>query len=121
MKFMWIWDPHQKRRPVIWLNQNGSVNWQWSYDKKGNWWYSYNPIADEGILFIEFAGGVGTWKRHAFYQLDNENHILLPKENGIYNQAESGWSTSSIVHTNETEVYLSKLKWPRRTEVATEL
>ena len=97
------------------------MNWQWSYDKKGIWWYYYNPISDEAILFIEFAGGWGPWKRHAFVQLDNEKHILLEKENEIYNEAESGWSTSSIVHTNKTEVHLEKLKWPRRTEVATEL
>ena len=117
LKSMWILpDSLQKRHPVIWLNQNGSVNWQWSYDKKGNWWYSYNPITDEGILFIEFAGGVGTWKRHAFLQLVSEKHILLEKEHEIYNQAESGWSTSSIVHTNQAGVLLEKLKWPRRTE-----
>ena len=92
------------------------MNWQWSYDKKGNWWYSYNPITDEGILFIEFAGGVGTWKRHAFLQLDNEKHILLEKEHEIYNQAECGWSISSIKHFNPPGVLLGKLKWPRRTE-----
>ena len=75
----------------------------------GRWFYLYHEGTNTGYMFIEFAGGSGYPRRHAFSQLDDDVFELIHADSWddvYYNEAL--WSPNSKPHTNTGMVLLRK-------------
>ena len=80
-----------------------------SADGGGGSTYHYDEGTDTGYMFLEFAGGRGYPRRHAFSQLDDDVFWLIPADSCddvYYNEA--FWSPNSKPHTNTGMVLLQK-------------
>ena len=75
----------------------------------GRWFYLYHEGTNTGYMFIEFAGGSGYLRRHAFSQLDDDVFELIHADcwdDVYYNEAL--WSKNSYLHTNTGRVLLQQ-------------
>ena len=73
------------------------------------WFYHYDEGTDKGYMFLEFAGGRGYPRRHAFSQLDDDVFWLIPADScdDVYYNEEL-WSKNSYLHTNTGRVLLQQ-------------
>ena len=75
----------------------------------GRWFYLYDGGTEKGYMFLEFAGGRGYPRRHAFSQLDDDVFGLIPADScdDVYYNEEL-WSKNSYLHTNTGRVLLQQ-------------
>ena len=118
----YVWQCFDKEKIVaeipIKLHKDGTgprgryrgVSFNGKYRSYGRWIYIYDEGTDCGYMFVEFAAGNTTPKRHVFSQcVDDDDDVfeLIPADHPLYNNEEM-WSQNSLVHTNQCMVHLRK-------------